>query len=126
MLLIETADVLIASTLAAVRGRTVAVWPYELELAWAYRLSWRPLPSLQSYIAYTAGLDTLDVDALSSSRAPERILYCFDPGFDGRVPSFDEPATSRTILCRYRELHATSTVDVLARSDSALLGARIT
>ena len=92
------------------------MWPYELELAWAYRLPWRPLPSLQSYLAYTTGLDTLDVNALSSPRAPERILYRFDPGFDGRVPSFDEPATSRTILCRYRELHTTSTVDVLARS----------
>ncbi len=114
--LVETADRLDASTLAAVRGRRVAVWPYELALAWAYRLSWSPLPNLQAYSAYTAGLDTLDVRALSSSRAPERMLYRYDPGFDGRVPPFDEPATSRTILCRYRELHTTPMVDVLARS----------
>jgi hypothetical protein len=111
---IEAADPLDTASLQALRGRTVAVWPTELSMAWAYQLSWKPLPVLQGYTAYTAGLDELDLRALVSPHAPQRILYRADPGVDGRVPSFDAPGTSRAMLCRYREEHWTPTTDVLA------------
>jgi uncharacterized membrane protein len=91
-------------TLALVRGRTVAVAPYESALVWAYRLRWKPLPVFQSYSAYTSGLDQLDADTVASSQAPERILLSAGAGVDGRIAQFDEPLTERTILCRYREL----------------------
>ena len=103
-----------AETLALVRGRTVAVAPYEAVLAWAYRLRWKPLPVFQSYSAYTSGLDQLDAATVASAGAPERILLTDAPGVDGRIGQFDEPLTERTILCRYRELHVGS-VDVLGR-----------
>jgi hypothetical protein len=111
---IEAADPLDAPTLQGLRGHTVAAWPNELAQVWAYQLAWRPLPVLQGYSAYTAGLDDLDLRALLSPHAPQRILYRADPGVDGRVPSFDAPGTSRTMLCRYREQHWTPTTDVLA------------
>jgi hypothetical protein len=103
-----------AEALALLRGRTVAVTPYETVLVWAYRLRWKPLPVFQSYSAYTSGLDQLDADTVASAAAPERILLSAGRGVDGRIPQFDEPLTERTILCRYRELHVGS-LDVLGR-----------
>jgi hypothetical protein len=100
-------------TLSLLRGHTVHVVPYETAVAWAYDLHWRPLPVFQSYSAYTTSLDREDASALASARAPERILSNREPGIDGRVLAFDEGLTSRTILCRYRELRTTSTWQVL-------------
>ena len=56
-----------ADALALLRGHTVAVEPYENQLAWAYRLKWRPLPVLQSYTAYTTGLDQEDASFAASA-----------------------------------------------------------
>jgi hypothetical protein len=108
----ETID---PQSLALLRGHTVAVFPQEIALAWAYGLNWDPLPVEQSYSAYTSSLDELDVADLASRRAPERIIV--DPPhneLDGRLPAFDEAQTSRAILCRYRSLRATAGFDVLA------------
>jgi hypothetical protein len=101
------------ATLALLHGHTVHVAPYQAAVAWAYRLHWRPLPVFQSYAAYTTGLDQDDANALNSTRAPERILRNLEPGIDGRVQAFDEGLTTRTILCRYRELRTTSVWQVL-------------
>jgi hypothetical protein len=101
-------------SLALLGGHTVAVFPQEIALAWAYRLDWDPLPVEQSYSAYTTSLDGLDAADLASRRAPERIIL--DPPhteLDGRLPAFDEGQTSRAILCRYRSLRATAGFDVL-------------
>ena len=40
--------------LAELRGRSVAIEPWEIGAAWAYELDWRPLPVFQNYSAYTA------------------------------------------------------------------------
>jgi hypothetical protein len=100
-------------TLDLLQGHTVDVAPYEAGVAWAYNLDWRPLPVFQSYAAYTTGLDQENADALTSTRAPQRILRNREPGVDGRVPTFDEGLSMRTILCRYRELRATGAWQVL-------------
>lgn len=110
---IEAALPLDPQTLSLLRGHTVHVGPYETAVAWAYRLDWRPLPVFQSYTAYTTGLDQMNADALTSPSAPERILRNLDTGIDTRVLEFDEGATNRTILCRYRELRTTGAWQVL-------------
>jgi hypothetical protein len=112
---IEAAFPLDPATLSLLRGHTVHVAPYQAAVAWAYGLDWRPLPVFQSYTAYTSGLDQDDADALNSARAPQRILRNLEPGIDGRVQTFDEGLTTRTILCRYQQLHTTATWQVLAR-----------
>lgn len=102
-----------AATLALLRGETVHVAPYEAAVAWAYGLHWRPVPVFQSYTAYTARLDRIDAAALSSGRAPQRILRTTEPGIDGRFLPFDEPLATRAMLCRYRELRTTPIWQVL-------------
>lgn len=104
------------STLNLLRGHTVHVFPYEASVAWAYDLDWRPLPVVQSYSAYTSELDDEDAGTLNSMLAPQRILRNRAPGTDDRVLTFDEGLTTRTILCRYRELRTTDSWQTLARA----------
>jgi hypothetical protein len=115
---IESADPLDQRTLSLLHGHTVAIWPSEIAVAWAYRLDWDPLPVLQSYNAYTSALDNLDAAFLASSRAPQRLLVLATPDPDGRIVAFDEATTSRAILCRYRLLYATATAAVLAHESA--------
>jgi hypothetical protein len=112
--LIERTYPIDRQTLALLRAKTVHVWPYEVAVAWAYRLDWRPLPVFQSYTAYTTTLDQDNANALNSTYAPQRILRNLDVPIDNRVLSFDEPLSTRTLLCRYRSLRTTATWQVLA------------
>jgi hypothetical protein len=100
-------------TLALLQGETVHVAPYETAWVWAYKLDWRPLPVFQSYSAYTTRLDRLNAGMVNSSRAPQRILLTKALGIDGRLLAFDQPLTEQAILCRYQELYATQSWDVL-------------
>ena len=95
-------------TLALMAGKTVHVSPYEASIAWAYNLLWRPLPVFQSYSAYTTALDEADEHAIRSGDAPQRILNNNHSEGEDRIVAFDQPLTSRAILCRYVELHTTS------------------
>jgi hypothetical protein len=101
--------------LAKLRGHTVAVFPFDIDLAWAYNLKWDPIPVLQSYTAYTSGLDALDASFLASSRAPQRIIYEGAVTIDGRAGPFDQGQTYRTMLCHYRMIAAKGTLEILAR-----------
>jgi hypothetical protein len=99
--------------LAALRGRSVAVEPWEVAAAWAYELDWRPLPVFQNYSAYTTELDELNADAVADPDGPERILREeplqvfpeFDtPGLDNRYPTWDPPAQARAVICHFLPL----------------------
>lgn len=107
-----------APTIDAIGPRTVAVLPWEIQAAWAYRLNWKPLPIFQSYSAYTPSLDRRNADALNDSgRAPARILRTatnFD--IEGRSTSFDTPRQTLAMFCHYRSLHTTADWQVLGRS----------
>lgn len=112
--LIERSYPIDQQTLNLLRGKTTHVAPYQVAVAWAYQLDWHPLPVFQSYTAYTTTLDRDNADALNSAYAPLRILRNLEGPIDGRVLSFDEPLTMRTMLCRYRPLRTTSSWQVLA------------
>jgi hypothetical protein len=111
-------------TLAALRGRSVAVDPYEIGVVWAYGLDWSPLPVFQNYSAYTQRLDRLNAETVASPSGPERILRenpplvypeFTTPGLDSRFPGWDPPAQSRAVLCHFAPLHTTARWQVLAR-----------
>lgn len=113
------------STLAALRGRAVTIEPWEIGVAWAYRLDWRPLPVLQNYLAYTAALDDLNAAAVADADGPDRILR-EDPalvfpefptrGLDGRFPGWDPPAQARRTICHFAPLRTTARWQVLGRT----------
>jgi hypothetical protein len=105
------------NTLDALDGRTVAIWPWEAGVAWAYRnFEWRPIPVFQSYSAYTPELDALNRDFLASERAPERILRHQTSAIDDRLLQLDSPAATLEMLCRYVEISAGPGLQVLART----------
>ena len=110
--------------LAALRGHTVAVEPWETGAAWAYRLDWRPLPVFQNYSAYTSGLDRLNAEAVEDPAGPERILRQNTevvqpefpgPDLDDRFPGWDPPEQARAVLCNFAPLFADQRWQVLGR-----------
>lgn len=110
--------------LAALRGRTVAVEPWEAAAAWAYRLDWRPLPIFQNYSAYTSGLDRLNAEMVENPDGPERLLrenqQVVDaqfptPDLDNRFPGWDPPEQARAALCNFVPLYTSERWQVLGR-----------
>ena len=111
--------------LEALGGRTVAVEPWEVGAAWAYRLDWEPLPVFQTYAAYTAGLDGLNGAAVAGSDGPDAILRqnteLLDPQFpsgaiDGRYRGWESPLAMRMALCYFRPLITTAAWQLLMRT----------
>jgi hypothetical protein len=105
------------SVLALVRGHTVAIEPWEDMVAWADPgLRWDPEPVVQSYSVFTPYLDHKDAAFLSSSRAPQRILYWpLRTGFDFRDPVMDPPSATEAVYCHYTQLALASPWQVLER-----------
>ena len=111
-------------TLAALRGRTVAVEPWEAGVAWAYRLDWRPLPVFQNYSPNTAVLDRVNAETAEDRDGPERILrenpLAVFPEFptrdlDSRYSGWDPPEQQRAVLCNFAPVRTTALWQVLAR-----------
>jgi hypothetical protein len=113
------------TALAALRGHTVTVEPWEIGAAWAYDLDWKPLPVFQNYSAYTARLDRINSEALADPDGPERILrenvglvYPEFPtrSIDNRFPGWDPPQQARIALCHFAVIEASARWQVLART----------
>jgi hypothetical protein len=111
----RTGDDLPAPLVAALRGHTLAVETLEDAMTFAYpSLRWDPEPVLQSYSAYTSYLDQLDAHFLSSSRAPERILYK-PVTINNRNQWWEPPASLEAMYCHYRQVGTVDHWLLLAR-----------
>lgn len=102
-------------TISEVRGRRMTVMPWEFAAAYAYRLRWRPLATIQPSSAYTTSLDDHVEDGLTARDGPQRILRSSMLTLDGRNTEWEMPAAMQTILCRYEQLSATARWQVLRR-----------
>ena len=108
-----------AQLLEAIGDRRVHVGPYETGVAWAYPdLAWTPLPMVQSYLAYTEGLDELDASALASPAGPEVILSHAPATIDGRAPYLETPSSALELVCRYAEIASSERWQLLERRGS--------
>jgi hypothetical protein len=104
------------ATLAALKGQTTWVYPWEEALTWAYpQIRYDPPPNFQTYGVYTPDLDRTDARFLASSNAPARILVQPDLALDNKAPQFNPPATRVAMMCNYVQETATPTWEVLAR-----------
>jgi hypothetical protein len=112
------------ATRASLRGRTVAIEPWEVGVAWAYGLEWEPLPVFQDYSAYTAELDRLNAETVEDPDGPERILrenpLLVFPEFptrdlDSRFFGWDPPEQQRAVLCNFAPLRTTERWQILSR-----------
>jgi hypothetical protein len=99
-----------APILARIGERTVAIEPWEIGVAWADDLNWKPLPVIQDYAVYAPALDHLNVAALNGD-GPATILRRNLRGseagvlgnVDDRYPAWDGPGAKLALLCNYRE-----------------------
>jgi hypothetical protein len=82
-------------------GRRVGVIPFKLGFCAAAGISCTPSPTLQTFAAYTPGLDAWSAEHYLGARAPPLLMLHLD-GIDGRMPAFDSPALWRALLAAYR------------------------
>lgn len=101
-----------ASMVRQLGGHTVDSVPYETSAVWAYDLRWGQEPLLQWYLAYDEQLDAFNAARVRA----ERVLVQRTPGTDAEVVSFQAPFTYLALICRYRELSANGSWEVLART----------
>ena len=105
---------------AAVRdlsGKPLDVFPLDIAIPYAYGFDWRPRPTLQSYAAHTAELDSVNAAHLAGPFRPQRVLYACK-SFDDRYPVFDDPQTFAAILNNYHVLYSIDTAFVALAPDS--------
>ncbi|MBX7136653.1 MAG: hypothetical protein K1X83_01625 [Oligoflexia bacterium] len=98
---------------ARIASRSVDILPWEIAYAFYEGLNYAPRPVIQSYAAYTPGLDQINAGYFLSDRAPEFALvggYCID----GRYCFFEESKTKLALLRRYK-LIARSRQDLLLK-----------
>ena len=113
-----------SATRREIGRRSVDVEPWEIGVAWAYGLNWRPLPVMQGYAAYTSGLDEMNADALAGGDGPELILRhaagALSGGnttsFDDHLEAWDPPAAHLAMLCNYRTVRQTGRWQLLERT----------
>ena len=121
--LMQSAYALDQGMLREMEGRTVAIDPSEIAVAWAYGLDWSPLPVFQNYSAYTAKLDRLNASRVASPEGPDRILrgnvratgMPLSRSIDRRFPGWDPPAQALATLCNFDVLSESSNWQLLGR-----------
>lgn len=97
----------------------VHIGPLEAGVAVAYpELDWTPLPVYQDYVVYTPSLDELNRGVLLGDGAPRWMLRQTPRAIDGRNPWFEGPASTRAMLCRYREVEVAGQWQLLERGRS--------
>jgi len=105
--------------IAALRGKSVSVEPWEISAAWAYELDWHPLPVIESYTAYTRKLDHLNAAAVESESGPQMLLRQWTPAgrpsFAGREAAWDPPEQTLAEICNFVPSLTEGTWQVLTR-----------
>lgn len=105
-----------SSTLAAMTSKTGHIDPWESGVAWAYpEVTWRPLPTIQSYVAYSRALDERNQAFLLSERAPEVVLREIPQAIDARNPLAESPLATIQLFCQYAEAQVTQRWQLLQR-----------
>ena len=88
----------------ALRGRCVNAEPTEIAVVWAYDLDWCPLPSLQSYNAFTTRLDRLNADRYADPEdGPDGVIRT-TYAIDGRLPAWESPQAMLALLCNFKSV----------------------
>lgn len=113
-----------AGILATIGNKPVAIEPWEISVAWAYDLNWRPLPVFQNYTAYTARLDRLNAAAVEDPGGPQLLLRKMPngpvplggrEGFFGRQPNWDPPEQNLADVCNFVPILSEGEWQVLSR-----------
>jgi hypothetical protein len=110
--------------LEVVGQEPVAIEPWEISVAYAYGLNWRPLPVFQSYTAYTEKLDRLNTESIEDSEGgPTMLLRQItgtEPGqgrppFLNRFALWDPPEQNVATVCDFIPILTEGNWQVLKR-----------
>ncbi|HET9555035.1 MAG TPA: hypothetical protein VFP50_18865 [Anaeromyxobacteraceae bacterium] len=85
----------------ALAGRALGIVPFSLAFCASPGVTCTPNPTLQTFAAYTSGLDEWSGEHYLGERAPPFVLLHPD-GIDGRIPAFDHPALWRALVAAYQ------------------------
>jgi hypothetical protein len=110
--------------LATIGRKPVAFDPWEIAVAYAYDLNWRPLPVFQNYTAYTARLDSLNAAAVEDPDGPQVLVRKMPngpiplggrEGFFARQPNWDPPEQNLAAVCNFIPILSEGEWQVLSR-----------
>ncbi len=82
-------------------GVPVSIDPWETTVAWAYDLSWAPVPVFQTYAVVTESLDRLNAEAIVAAPPQQRILRRTEIPNDSRNPVWEAPRYQVAVACNY-------------------------
>jgi hypothetical protein len=82
-------------------GHPVSVDPFETTVAWAYSMSWNPVPVFQSYAAYSRPLDELNARAIVAAPADQIVLRQALEMIDERNTRWETPRYLLALACNY-------------------------
>jgi hypothetical protein len=89
--------------LSAFEGQTVHISPWDASLQYALQgTTWDPAPVFQDYAAYTTALDELNADWFDGPDAADVVLRRPGHAIDNRLPRWEPPSATLSILCHYR------------------------
>lgn len=99
---------------AEVGRATVDMISYEQSLLLWNRLNWHPRPVLQSYSAYNSFLLRANASYFQGAKAPEYVLFKFEP-IDRRLPTLEDGPALLAVLHRYQPILMEKTYVLLKR-----------
>jgi hypothetical protein len=103
--------------LARIGPAPMDVYPWDISVAVANGLNWKPRFVFQSYTAYTPVLDRKSAESFRAEDAPEYVLYSFQ-AIDAQHPCIVDPRTWSEIFRRYRVVDQANDMLLLKRGDS--------
>lgn len=119
---VRTALAVPEPVLEALEGKTVAIEPWEITIAWAYELDWKPLPVFQNYQDYTQQLDRLNAATVEDAGSgPQALLRQMPdqaggrPVFFERQPAWDPPEQGLAAFCNFVPTLTEAAWQVLSR-----------
>jgi hypothetical protein len=105
--------------LERMRNSSVHVEPWEASLAWALQSShnvrWRPLPTFQSYSAYTATLDDANAAVYESDEKAPSFVIVERQSIDFRWHRWESPEAWVQLICHYRPVERTDKWQLMER-----------
>jgi len=112
------------NTINLLKNQTVDIIPWDVAIPYAYELNYHPRPIFQSHSTYTPNLDNTNAKFFEKETSPQFVLY-EKKSIDGRFPTFEAPATLRSLICNYDSLVYEKPFLILEKSDRYSCGEEI-
>jgi hypothetical protein len=104
-------------------NETVGILPWEISLAPANSLNWKPNPVLQQYSAYTPSLDQLGANYFANQNVAPNFLIVDFVDIDGRHPLWASPKTWESVFANYVPIQTVPNRFLLRRREKPMSAA---